>query len=96
MITFKILDDKEAELELINDDYVPVIPCELQWRIWAGNSQGITGDALKEFIDGNLFPGLQNLDVSTGNKRAILIRDIFAGTNNNMKKGQLSARLLIN
>jgi len=96
MITFKILDDKEAELELINDDYVPVIPCELQWRTWAGNSQGITGDALKEFIDGNLFPGLQNLDVSTGNKRAILIRNIFAGTNNNMKKGQLSARLLIN
>lgn len=44
MITLKIIDDKEAEMELINDDYVSVIPSELQWRSWAGNSEGITGD----------------------------------------------------
>ena len=28
MITLKILDDKDAELELLNDDYVSVIPEE--------------------------------------------------------------------
>ena len=33
MITLKIIDDKEAELELLNDDYVSVIPSELQWEI---------------------------------------------------------------
>lgn len=32
MITLKILDDKDAELELLDDEYVPVIPQELQWR----------------------------------------------------------------
>ena len=32
MITLKIIDDKEAEMELISDDYVSVIPSELQWR----------------------------------------------------------------
>ena len=89
MITLKIIDDKEAEMELINDDYISVIPSELQWRSWAGDSEGITGDAMKDFVDNTLFPGLQNLDVSTGNKRAVLIRDIFAGTNNYMKNGTI-------
>ncbi len=89
MITLKIIDDKEAEMELISDDYVSVIPSEFQWRNWAADSEGITGDALKDFVDNKLFPGLQNLDVSTGNKRAVLIRDIFAGTNNYMKNGTI-------
>jgi type I restriction enzyme M protein len=89
MITLKIIDDKEAEMELISDDYVSVIPSELQWRNWAADSEGITGDALKDFVDNKLFPGLQNLDVSTGNKRAVLIRDIFSGTNNYMKNGTI-------
>ncbi len=89
MITLKIIDDKEAEMELLNDDYVSVIPSELQWRNWASDSEGITGDAMKDFIDSKLFPGLQNLDISDGNKRAILIRDIFAGTNNYMKNGTI-------
>ncbi len=89
MITLKIIDDKEAELELLNDDYVSVIPSELQWRNWASDSEGITGDAMKDFIDSKLFPDLQNLDISDGNKRAILIRDIFAGTNNYMKNGTI-------
>ena len=89
MITLKIIDDKDAEMELISDDYVSVIPSELQWRNWAADSEGMTGDALKDFVDNKLFPGLQNLDVSTGNKRAVLIRDIFAGTNNYMKNGTI-------
>ena len=97
MITLKILDDKDAEMELLNDDYVSVIPEKLRWRAWAGDSEGITGDAMKEFVDGELFPGLQNLDVFSGNdgvnsaryKRAILMRDIFAGTNNYMKNGRI-------
>lgn len=89
MITLKIIDDKDAEMELISDDYVSVIPSELQWRNWAADSEGMTGDELKDFVDNKLFPGLQNLDVSTGNKRAVLIRDIFAGTNNYMKNGTI-------
>ena len=92
MITLKILDDKDAELELLNDNYVSVIPENLKWRSWAGDSEGITGDAMKEFVDTKLFPGLQNLDVAAAdgiNKRAVLIRDIFAGTNNYMKNGTI-------
>ena len=91
MITLKILDDKDAELELLTDNYVSVIPKELQWRSWAADSEGLTGDALKDFVDNSLFPGLQNLDVSGldggVNTQAVLIRDIFSGTNNYMKNG---------
>ena len=91
MITLKILDDKDAELELLTDNYVSVIPKELQWRSWAADSEGLTGDTLKDFVDNSLFPGLQNLDVSGldggVNTRAVLIRDIFSGTNNYMKNG---------
>ena len=50
MITLKIIDDKEAEMELISDDYVSVIPGELQWRNWAADSEKMTGDALKDFL----------------------------------------------
>lgn len=89
MITLKIIDDKDAELELLQDNYVSVIPEELRWRTWAGDSEGMTGDALKDFVDNKLFPGLQNLDISSGNKRAVLIRDIFSGTNNYMKNGTI-------
>ena len=79
MVTLKILDDKEAELELLHDEYVSVVPEELKWRSWAADGEGITGDEMKDFVDTVLFPGLQNLDFSTGNKRAVLLRDIFAG-----------------
>lgn len=91
MITLKILDDKDAELELLDDngDYVSVIPKALQWRSWAADSEGITGDELKNFIDNKLFPGLQNLDVSDGNKLAVIVRDIFYGTSNYMKNGTI-------
>ena len=89
MITLKIIDDKDAEMELLEDDYKSVIPEKLRWRNWAADSEGITGDALQSFVDNQLIPGLKKIDVSTGNKRAILIRDIFDGINNYMKNGTI-------
>ena len=32
MITLKIIDDKDSEMELLDDDYKSVIPEKLQWR----------------------------------------------------------------
>jgi len=94
LITLKIIDDKDTELELIQNNYKSPIPEMLQWRNWAADSEGMTGDALKEFIDQKLFPGLKNLDVSSGNKRALLIREIFEGTNNYMKNGTIIRQVL--
>ena len=94
MISLKILDDKDKELELINDKYVSSMPKKLQWRNWAADDEGMTGDELKEFIDGKLIPQLKNLDVSSGNKRTLIIREIFDGTNNYMKKGTIIRQVL--
>ena len=89
MLSLKILDDKDKEMELLNDKYVSPMLKKLQWRNWAADDEGMTGDELKEFIDGKLIPHLKNLDVSSGNKRALIIREIFDGTNNYMKNGTI-------
>ena len=70
------------------------MPKKLQWRNWAANDEGMTGDELKEFIDDKLIPQLKNLDVSSGNKRALIIREIFDGTNNYMKNGTIIRQVL--
>ncbi|MDD2366896.1 MAG: N-6 DNA methylase [Desulfuromonadaceae bacterium] len=94
MITLKILDDKDKELEILQDAYKSPIPPAVQWRAWAADAEGMTGDELKEFIDQQLFPALKNLDISTGNKRALIIREIFEGTNNYMKNGTIIRQVL--
>lgn len=94
MISLKILGDKDQELEIIQDGYVSPIPAELQWQNWAADDEGMTGDALRNFIDQQLFPGLKNLDISTGNRRALIIREIFEGTNNYMKNGTCIRQVL--
>lgn len=94
MISLKIIDDKDTELELIQDGYQSVIPQNLQWRHWAADPEGLTGDELKEFIDQKLFPGLKNLNIASGNKRAVIIREIFEGTNNYMKNGTIIRQVL--
>lgn len=94
MISLKILDDKDQEIELLNDKYVSVMPKDLQWRSWAADDEGMTGDDLKKFVDGELIPRLKDLDVSTGNKRALIIREIFDGTNNYMKNGTILRQVI--
>jgi type I restriction enzyme M protein len=91
MLFLKIFSDKDEELELMNDDYVSPIPQELRWRKekdnWAGDDEGMTGDALLEFVDRKLFPTLRELSVTSSNKRALILREAFMGNNNYMKSG---------
>lgn len=94
MIFLKILDDKDQELEIIHEDYSSPLPEKLRWRSWAADDEGITGDELLNFIDNELFPALKNLDVSNGNKRAIIVREIFSGTNNYMKNGTIIRQVI--
>ena len=94
MISLKILDDKDKEIEMMNERYVSPIPKELKWRNWAADDEGITGDELQEFIDAKLMPKLKNLDLSSGNKRTLIIHDIFSGTNNYMKNGTVIRQVI--
>ena len=95
MLFLKIFSDKDKELEVLQDDYMSPIPAELHWDEWAGNDEGMTGDELLAFVDQKLFPTLANVDLSTGNKRAVLVREVFAGNYNYMKSG-IHLRQVIN
>ncbi len=87
MFFLKIIDDQDQELELLKDDYRSPIPAHLQWRAWAADPEGITGEELLTFINGDLFPTLQELPPVT--PRARTVRDVFNDSSNFMKKGQL-------
>jgi type I restriction enzyme M protein len=87
MLFLKIFSDKDKVLELTNDNYTSPIHEKFRWESWAGNDEGMTGDELLEFVDRELFPSLRNVDVSAGNRRALIVREIFEGNNNYMKSG---------
>jgi type I restriction enzyme M protein len=87
MIFLKLFDDKDKEKELLSDKYKSPIPKKLQWRHWAGDDEGMTGDELINFVDTELFPGLKELKVAATDKLGFTIRSIFDGTNNYMKNG---------
>ena len=90
MLFLKILDEKDQELELIRAKYQSVIPEKFQWRNWAKNPEGITGEELLVFIDdarSGLFAALRELKSATAPQRAALVREVFDGSNNYMKSG---------
>lgn len=92
MFFLKIIDDQDQELELLKDDYRSPIPARLQWRAWAADPEGITGEELLTFINGDLFPTLKDLPV-TG-PRARTVRDVFEDAYNYMKSGQLMRQVV--
>lgn len=69
LATRKIYDDKELEWEMTQDRYRSPIPEKLRWRNCAADSEGITGDALLEFCNNELFPTLKELSVGTTDNR---------------------------
>jgi type I restriction enzyme M protein len=99
MLFLKIFSDKDKELELLDDNYISPIPDVFHWENkkgnWAGDYEGMTGDELLEFVDRQLFPALRNIDVSTGNRRALIVREVFEGNNNYMKSG-INIRKVLN
>jgi len=99
MLFLKIFSDKDLELELMDSKYKSPIPAEFHWvkekGNWAGDDEGITGDTLLEFVDRKLFPALRNIDLSTGNRRALIVREVFEGNNNYMKSG-INIRKVLN
>jgi type I restriction enzyme M protein len=101
----KFLDDmervREAEAEIEGKRFRPAIESPYRWRDWAGKPEGITGDALLNFInnekvilpDGTEGPGLFNylrsLHGANGGDRRDVIRNVFRETGNRMQSGYL-------
>src|ERR1700757_1764453 len=74
MFFLKIIDDKDQELEAMHDDCRSPIPKKFQWRTWAANPEGITGEELLTFVNDELFPALKSLTASTkpGDRRRVV------------------------
>lgn len=92
MFFLKIIDDQDQELELFRDGYRSPIPARLQWRAWAADPEGITGEDLLAFINDDLFPTLKNLASVT--PRARTVRSVFEDAYNYMKSGQLMRQVV--
>lgn len=95
MFFLKIIDDQDKELELTKDGYRSPIPKKYQWRNWAADPEGITGEELLAFVNDELFPALKNLTVSNkpGDRRRV-VRDVFEDAYNYMKSGQLMRQVI--
>ena len=95
MFFLKIIDDQDQELVLMHDDYASPIPEAYQWRTWATDPEGITGDALMAFVNDDLFPALKNLSM-TGqpSDRRRVVRNVFEDAHNYMKSGQLMRQVV--
>jgi type I restriction enzyme M protein len=95
MFFLKIIDDQDQELELMQDGYRSPIPKKHQWRAWAADPEGITGDELMTFVNDELFPALKALSASTraGDRRRV-VKDVFEDAYNYMKSGQLMRQVV--
>ena len=88
MFFLKIIDDQDQELETFSDGYRSPVPAPLRWRNWAKDPEGITGEDLLDFVNGDLFPQLKELPARSG-PRASVVRGVFADAYNYMKSGHL-------
>ncbi len=93
MFFLKIFDDREKEIELLRDNYQSPLPHSMRWSVWARDEEGITGDALLDFINNTLLPTFKTLS-GGGDKVAGLIRATFQDANNYMKNGTLMRQVI--
>lgn len=93
MIFLKLFDASDQELEFMKPEYVSPIPERLQWRNWAAEDEGITGDELITFIEDDLFPSLQELETGD-DRRALIVRSVLDDTYNYMKSGTLLRQVI--
>ena len=59
MFFLKIFDDREAEIELLEDGYKSPLPESLRWRNWAANPEGMTGMNLPTLLIPSYSPHLR-------------------------------------
>jgi type I restriction enzyme M protein len=105
ILFLKFLDDheiiREDRAKMKKEKYRSVIEAPYRWRDWAAKEDGISGDALRNFInqeetilpDGGKGPGLiaylRGLEGSNGDDRRDVIRSVFSGVTNRMESGYL-------
>jgi type I restriction enzyme M protein len=102
MLFLKIYSDLELETELEDNKYKSPIPKKLRWESWADEKvlgkNALTGDALINFINNELFTKLKELDLSPfsgqSSERGALLISVFDDAYNYMKNGTLLRQVI--
>ncbi len=93
ILFLKIYDAKEETWEFHDDNYASIIPDGLKWRNWAvdrKDGQALTGDALLNFVNNELFPALKDLEIDEETPMSqVIVRYAFEDANNYQKDGVL-------
>ncbi|REE67023.1 type I restriction enzyme M protein [Paenibacillus taihuensis] len=95
MVFLKVFDAKEEEWELMRDEYVAIVPEGLRWRDWAANDEGMTGDALLDFVNNKLFKDLKEMELDEhSDPKAFIVKAVFEDSYNYMKSGTLMRQVI--
>jgi type I restriction enzyme M protein len=98
ILFLKVYDAKEESWELITNNYASVIPEKYRWSNWAvdrKDGKALTGDALLNFVNNELFPALKSLDIDeTTPMSKIIVKTAFEDNNNYMKDGILLRQVI--
>ena len=94
MFFLKIIDDQDRELKVLRPGYQSPIPEHFRWGAWASDPEGLTGDALLTFVNGELFPALKDLPLTAEDGRRRVVRSVFEDAYNYMKSGHLMRQVI--
>lgn len=89
LLFLKFLDDQDRNNELVYKNYKSSIPEKFQWRNWAADPGGMTGETLLDFVDNKLIPTFKNLSYGADDGRGEIVKQVFQDTYNYMKSGTL-------
>lgn len=91
MLFLKVYDSLEAEWEALEDDFISIIPAGCHWTEWADTTNDkdtLKGEELLDFVNNQLFPTLQNLDLPANcPKRKAVVKAVFEDIHNYSKDG---------
>ena len=89
LLFLKAFDGLEQDREVTEADYRPAIEAPYRWRDWAADPNGRTGEALLEFVNGELLPYLRGLTGTGEHDPRDVLAAVFKETNNRMLSGYL-------
>lgn len=89
ILFLRAFDALEQDREVTEAEYRPAIEFPYRWRDWAADPNGRTGEALLEFVNGELLPYLRGLSGTTDQDPRDVLAAVFRETNNRMLSGHL-------
>lgn len=89
ILFLRAFDALEQDREITEADYRPAIEAPYRWRDWASDVDGRTGEALLDFVNGELLPYLRGLSGTSEHDPRDVLAAVFRETNNRMLSGHL-------